>query len=1344
MGVGLPPMVRVRVLGELALELDGTELELPASRRARSLLGLLAVERRAHPRSQLAARFWPDVLDESARTSLRSALSALRKALGPEADRCLVADRDTVALAGRDLVATDLCDFEALLDDGRVDEALALSRGELLEGLDDDWVHERRDEHRDRVSQALAGLAAQAEEQGDQAAAAALTRRLVAVDPLAEEPQRELIRRLAAAGDRPAALTAYRRLQDRLRSELGIAPSRQTRELVASLRDETPPVQSAAPASERPAGTVTLLFTDQVSSTETLLRLGDDAAERLRRTHFRLLREVAGAHGGQEVKNLGDGLMVAFASAVDAVACAIGIQQAVHRHAGPEGDGTLAVRVGLNVGEPIVDEGDYFGTPVVVAKRLCDAAGAGQILASEVVRALVGTRGGFGFRGVGAVPLKGIAEPVAACEVAWEPTTEQRIPLPPAVLGTETGAFVGRGEAVAELDAHWAAVVAGERRVVLLAGEPGMGKTRLAAEFCRTAHEGGAAVLAGRCYEEMLVPYQPFVEALRHYVEGCPPAELAVQVAPRRRELAALVPELDAGDAPPPAGQPRPEAEQERFRLFDAVAALLTDAAAARPTILVLDDLHWADEASLLLLRHVARATDDSRLLVLGTYRETELDPGGDLAAALAELRRSRALARLAIEGLPEPDVAHLIAAQSGGEAPHAFAREVAERTEGNPFFVEEVLRHVDDPARVTLGGLGVPDSVKDLLLRRLDRLDYDARRTLTVAAVAGREFDLDVLEAVLEVPADDLVELFERPAFAHVVAEEPGTIGRYRFAHPLIRETVYGDLSVNRRALVHRRVRAAIESVFADRIAEHAGALAHHYRAAGDPDKAFEYHRQAADEAERAVAYETAFEHLTGALAAGELLGGAAATDAVMRDLYLRRAWTAGFAGRFELVERDYAVALDGARAAGDRRLEMHALQGLGQYHHLRQSAASIRCHEQALAIAEELDDQAGRVSALNRLSIVHANQLDLDPALALAERALAVARECDDERTEARALDSLKLVALMLGDTERVEAVTAPLIDVLRRRQDIWYLQWTLLESAFTPGAQGRWGEAARRLDEALEISRRMGDRFARGLILEARCWLERSRGDYGRALEVGREAGDITSDARNDVWLGWTAGTLAAALGDLRAWPEALELLETALEAADRIGARAQRFGAVGRLAWVRLQAGDRAGASAAAERWDAMLDEVRVPDGQAHLYQRQSYTDRARVALALGDVARAEEILLGISEPLERFGIRDGLAVVRLVLGACAEARGDHAGAEQLLASGLAATRDEGLPAARLALRIALARVTGSASHAEAARSLVEEIAESVGDEALAARFRSAAMAELGAPAHLAAE
>ena len=451
-------MLRLKLLGELTLEVDGMDLPSPASRRARSLLGVLALERRTHPRGQLAARFWPDVLDESARTSLRSALSALRRALGVDADRYLLTTRDGVALAGPEQVWTDVAEFDRLVAEELFEDALQLCRGELLEDLDDDWVYERRDEHRTRVGRLLERMAGIAEATGDLSTAVALTRREVALDPLSEEAHRDLIVRLVACGDRPAALMTYRRLVDRFASELGIAPSQGMRELVEQIRTEAatrqPPASPRAsvlpeasalpqpesqppvpvsPPSERATGTVTLLFTDQVGSTETLQRLGDEEGERLRRAHFALLREAAGMHGGEEVKNLGDGLMVAFVSAVDAVACAITIQQAVHR-ARAGGEFAFAVRVGLNVGEPIRDEGDYFGTPVVIAKRLCDAGAPGQILASELVRALVGTRGGFTYRALEAVTLKGVIEPVPACEVSWEPSTEQRVPFP-AVAG---------------------------------------------------------------------------------------------------------------------------------------------------------------------------------------------------------------------------------------------------------------------------------------------------------------------------------------------------------------------------------------------------------------------------------------------------------------------------------------------------------------------------------------------------------------------------------------------------------------------------------------------------------------------------------------------------------------------------------------------------------------------------------------------------------------------------------------------------------------------------------------------------------------------------------------------
>src|SRR5450755_818362 len=244
-------MLRVRLLGELAIEVDGEPVESPTSRRARAVLAWLALERGMHSRSRLAARFWPGVLDESARTSLRSALSALRRALGEGSERYLIAGRDDVGLAGDELVWTDVAQFERLVAVDRLEEALELCRGELLAGLDDDWAYERRDEHRDHVADVLARLAAAGERDGDLAAAIAYTRRQASLDPLAEDPQRELMRRLAASGDRAAAIRTYERLSQRLRDELRIAPSRATRELAEALRQGTSPGSPRDRASHR-------------------------------------------------------------------------------------------------------------------------------------------------------------------------------------------------------------------------------------------------------------------------------------------------------------------------------------------------------------------------------------------------------------------------------------------------------------------------------------------------------------------------------------------------------------------------------------------------------------------------------------------------------------------------------------------------------------------------------------------------------------------------------------------------------------------------------------------------------------------------------------------------------------------------------------------------------------------------------------------------------------------------------------------------------------------------------------------------------------------------------------
>jgi class 3 adenylate cyclase/tetratricopeptide (TPR) repeat protein len=1358
-------MLRLKLLGELVLEIDGRDLRPPASRRARSLLGLLAVERRTHPRGQLAARFWPDVLDESARTSLRSALSAVRRALGADADRYLLASRDGVALAGSEEVWTDVVEFEQLIVAGRLQDALELSRGELLEDLDDDWVYERRDEHRVRVMTLLERMAGAAEAAGDLTAAVALTRRQVALDPLSEDAHRELISRLTAAGDRSAALTTYRRLADRFASELGIVPSPATRELVERIRVGETGMQSVAsqpsvfpqplPPSVSPplapplqvsaatpaTGTVTLLFTDQVGSTETLQRLGDEEGERLRRAHFGLLREAAAMNGGEEVKNLGDGLMVAFASAIDAVAGAITMQQAVHR-ARAGGERAFAVRIGLNVGEPIRDEGDYFGTPVVIAKRLCDAGAPGQILASGLVRELVGTRGGFTFQALEPIALKGVAAPVPACEVVWESSTEQRIPLPPLVVEGDRGGFVGRGDVAAALEAIWAEVHEVGLRVVVLAGEPGIGKTRLVKEFARAAYERGATVLAGSSHEETLVPYQPFVEALRHYISCCSPGELTVQVAPRRAQLATIVPELE--DARPTDASLRLGSEQERFRLFEAVSTLLADSAHLRPLVLILDDLHWADRGSLLLLRHLARAAKGAPLMVLGTYRAVEVGEEHPLAEALAELRRSRTVQRLSLSGLGEAEVAELIASRSGEGASREFVRRVAERSEGNPFFIEELLHDVATETDWNSATGGVPESVRDLLLRRLRGLSEDCRQALSVAAVAGRDFELDVLERVLEHPRDRLVYLIEEAVDADVLVESSQVVGRLSFSHALFRETIYEQLSATRKAAVHGRIARAIEAAPTTHPDEYAGALAYHYRAAGDLGKAFTYHRRAATAAERVHAQETVLENLAGAIVAGEMLGMTAATDVEIRDLYRARAWTLQLLGEPDRALADLEHALEGARVDGDRTSEMHVQNALGVHWHVLDPQTSRRCHEQALRIAEALGDEAGKVSALNRLSLVLANELEFAEAVELGERALEIARGAGDEIAISRALDSLKFAALQLGDFERLEEICVELERDQRKRSDLWYLQWTLCESCYVPLERCDWQEAERRIAEALAISERIGDRYSGALIHDASSSIARCRGDYARSLTFGREA-VARADTPDADWLGWAAAGLATPLLDLRAADEAIAVLERGLAAAERNRARGQIFRCLGALASATRLTGSEPQARALAKRAERIAEEITTPPGKVDFWGEQAYIAIAETHLTGGEVARAEEVLQGRLEAWEQSGARRSIATTARLLARCAEARGDWAASARMLARGVTAAGVEGLPSERWQIEAGLARVAAATDrpvdaedHRRHAHELIDAMAASAGDEQIAVRFRERALAEIEHP------
>ena len=309
-------------------------------------------------------------------------------------------------------------------------------------------------------------------------------------------------------------------------------------------------------------------------------------------------------------------------------------------------------------------------------------------------------------------------------------------------------------------------------------------------------------------------------------------------------------------------------------------------------------------------------------MLILGTYRQTEVDEAHPLGQAIAELRRARALATVTLGGLGEGEVAELVASQLTGAAPATVARSIVERTQGNPFFVEEILRDVGPDGDVSDALTRIPDSVKDLLLRRLRRLDEGCKRLLSIAAVAGHEFALDVLELVAGGTAEEIAEGLEPAIAAQVIHESPTAVGQYSFAHALIRETIYEQISLTRRAQLHRRIGEAIEGALGDAAQQRAGSLAYHFSAAGDVRKAYEYHSTAAAAASLVYAVEPAMAHYTAALEAGAKLGLEAAREPALRGLLLQRGKLRWRTGDVSGARRDLG---GGARcgAAGGRSRE-------------------------------------------------------------------------------------------------------------------------------------------------------------------------------------------------------------------------------------------------------------------------------------------------------------------------------------------------------------------------------------------------------------------------------------
>lgn len=863
------PSVELGVLGPLQVRQGGAPVIIPGA-KPRAILSMLGLRGGSVVAADtLVELLWGEDPPRTAAKALQTHISSLRRTLGDGfvltagagwtlAETQVDAARyKSAARLGRDAAAAgDVGQAVA-----RFEEALALWRGipelpDSRRGTSEKtrWIEGHAALVEDRAD-ALLATGRAAEIIGELEAA-------VADAPLRERRWGQLMLALYRAGRQGEALGAYQRARALLADELGVDPGPELRRLEAAIvaQDsslETPAAQQVSSVTRA----VTFLLTDIEGSTAAWEADAAAMAAALAR-HDELVEQVVTSRGGRLIKTRGEGdaTFSVFDRPSAAAAAAIELQEAIVHEPWALRE-PMRIRVALHTGEVELRDGDYFGRAVNRAARLRSLASGGQILCSgataelvidslpdDVVLADLGTR-----------QLRNLARPEHVFELqllgaddpgpeaAPEPTLER--PSLPAVLAGR-GPFVGRGHELERLASGWQAALAGGTNAMLIAGEPGVGKTRLAGEWSRQAYDQGALVVYGRCDEDLGAPYQPFAEALRSLVP-CLGAS-ALRGLRGVEALLALIPGL-ADVLPDLAAPTRADPDTERYALFDAVVALLALASAGAPVVLILDDLHWAAKPTLLLLRHVLRFGEQARLQIIGTYRSTDLDRSHPLAAMLADLNRDGIASRLALSGLDEDDVTAYVA--EAGYNDEELARALASVTGGNPFFLIEALRHVDES-----GGRWdqstLPQGVREAVSRRLSRLPAQANKALAAAAVVGSRFALELVERVV---GDDLVDAFDEAGKAGIVIEEPG--GRYRFNHAIVRQSLLAELPSVRRMRLHQRIATTLEGepgADDELLAE----LAYHYFEcawAGNASKAVEYCRRAADQAMARLAYEGA-----------------------------------------------------------------------------------------------------------------------------------------------------------------------------------------------------------------------------------------------------------------------------------------------------------------------------------------------------------------------------------------------------------------------------------------------------------------------------------------------------
>jgi tetratricopeptide (TPR) repeat protein len=877
----------------------------------------------------------------------------------------------------------------------------------------------------------------------------------------------------------------------------------------------------------------------------------------------------------------------------------------------------------------------------------------------------------------------------------------------------------------------------GRGRLFLVSGEPGIGKSRLADELTALARGRGGRVLWGRCWEAGGSPaYWPWVQSIRSYIRDVDPDVLRDELGAGASDIARMLPEVRDlfRELPEP---PSVDPDTARFRLFDAVTALLKRAGQRQPLVVILDDLHAADTPSLLLLRFLGSELDDTRILVMGAYRDTELSPEHSPMRDVVELTRLPGARRLSLSGITEPDVAQLIELTTGQAASPEVVAAVHARTEGNPLFVGEVARFLAAEDRLgsstsaARAEVAVPAGVREVIGRRLARLSQGCTRILTLASMLGREFDLIEVERVTGLSTDRLLDDLEEAASARLISDVPGVLGRLRFSHALVRDALYEGIPGARRIRLHADVGALLEDLYRDDTEGHLSELAHHFVLAapgGEVDRAVAYARRAGERAVRLLAYEEAVRLFEMALEALELrrpvdqptrcdlllaLGDAmarAGREADAKDAFVRAAELADRLGaphRLARAALGYGGRFVWARAGTDHRL--------------------ISLLERALAALGDEESEL-RVRIMARLAGAMRDQPSREPRAALSEDALSMARRLGDPATLAFALDGRYAVLLWpenprerIEIADELERVAASIGDREKVIQARCYRTIALLELGDLPAVNVE-------LSTAQPVAEELGQRPQIWLVTAMRATVALFQGRFAegrRLIEEALSAGEGAQ--RSDAILSHRIHSFT-----LRRFLGGLEDLEATVRRSIEEYPGRPMFRCI--LAVLYIEAGRRTEAR-------VILDELAEDDFAALPLSNEwllSMSMLAEVVGALGDAGRAAT-LYGLLVP---YATRNGATAdyistgsVARDLGILAAARGRWEEGERWFDQGLEANRRMGalpLVASTLHELASMLLARGDPGDAEASARLLAEgrdLAHTLGMTPLRARIEA---------------